>query len=248
MSALSISLVPGALPEDGDVIDNSVLRAIARPTIALAGSIGTATIDDDSITTVKLKDGVLSADATGRAKMADGFITAAKLATSLDLTGKTVTLPAGTLLPAGGIQTVSASTGAVASLTAAMVYDDTIPQNTEGTAIAALDVAITPRSDTSVLEITVLLNVNGNSANAQIIVALFQDGIADALAAVVDWQDNNGSDSVLTLVYRMTSGTTSATTFKVRAGATSGNVTVNGATGLRKLGGVLKSWMIVKEL
>ena len=88
MSTLSISLVPGALPEDGDQITNEVLRSIARPTVQLTGSIGTASVDDGAVTTAKLADGVLSADATGRAKMADGFTTAAKLASDAVTTAK----------------------------------------------------------------------------------------------------------------------------------------------------------------
>lgn len=76
---LSITLVPGALPQDDEVITNSILRSIARPTVTLAGSIGAATIDDGAVTTAKIADGALTADATGRAKMEDGYVTAAKL-------------------------------------------------------------------------------------------------------------------------------------------------------------------------
>jgi hypothetical protein len=90
MSTLSISLVPGALPADGDEITNAILRAIARPTIQLNGSVGTATIDDGSVTTAKMADGALSADTTGRAKMADAFVTAAKLASDSVTTAKIV--------------------------------------------------------------------------------------------------------------------------------------------------------------
>lgn len=82
MSTLFIDLVPGALPQDGDLITSAVLRAIARPTVTLNGTIGTATLDDDSITTQKLKDNVLSADYTGRAKMEDGYITEPKFSTA----------------------------------------------------------------------------------------------------------------------------------------------------------------------
>jgi hypothetical protein len=42
-----------------------------------------------------LKDGILTADTAGRLKMADGFINGAKVASTFDLTGKTVTIPAG---------------------------------------------------------------------------------------------------------------------------------------------------------
>ncbi len=42
----------------------------------------------------KFADGLFTADASGRAKFADEFVTADKLAATLDLSGKTLTLPA----------------------------------------------------------------------------------------------------------------------------------------------------------
>jgi hypothetical protein len=76
---LTITLTPGALPEDGDTITNATLRAIAQPTVDLEGDIGSASIADGSVTTPKLADGVLTADVTGRAKMEDGYVNAAKI-------------------------------------------------------------------------------------------------------------------------------------------------------------------------
>ena len=90
MSTLSINLTPGYLPADGELIDNSILRQIARPTVQLDGTIGAASIADGGVTTAKLADGVLTADATGRAKMVDGFVTAAKINATQDWTGKTL--------------------------------------------------------------------------------------------------------------------------------------------------------------
>ena len=47
----------------------------------------------------------------------------------------------------------------------------------------------------------------------------------------------------------MTAGTTSSTTFKVRAGLTSaGTTTLNGNGGNRKLGGVLNSGIWIREI
>lgn len=48
-------------------------------------SVSSAKLIDEAVTTGKLADGVLSADATGRAKMADGFITATKLVSGIQL-------------------------------------------------------------------------------------------------------------------------------------------------------------------
>lgn len=79
---LTITVTPGALPQDGDVITNATLRAIANPTVDLEGSIGSSSIADGSVTTAKLADTALSANTTGRAKMEDGFVTAAKIEAS----------------------------------------------------------------------------------------------------------------------------------------------------------------------
>lgn len=82
MSAISIQLTPGYILTDGEVLTPAICRAIARPTVSLLGSFGTASIDDGAVVTSKLADGVLTADVTGRGKMADGYVNTAKLATA----------------------------------------------------------------------------------------------------------------------------------------------------------------------
>ena len=58
--------------------------------------------------------------------------------------------------------------------------------------------------------------------------------------------------TAINFTYTMTSGTTSATTFKFRAGGeggTSGNTTYfNGISGARKMGGVMASSIVIKEI
>jgi hypothetical protein len=83
MSTLSVSLTPGYLLQDGEKLTAAIARAIAQPTITLEGDIGSASIGDGSVTTVKLADGALSADTTGRAKMEDGFLTLTKIASGI---------------------------------------------------------------------------------------------------------------------------------------------------------------------
>ena len=50
------------------------------------------------------------------------------------------------------------------------------------------------------------------------------------------------------LTYKMTSGTTSPTTFKVRAGAASGTLTVSGQNAAQIFGGVLNATLRVTEV
>lgn len=76
---LSISYTPGKVWTDDEVVTVEKLNQAANPTIDLAGSINDTSIGDGAVTTAKLADGALSADATGRAKMADSYLTAAKL-------------------------------------------------------------------------------------------------------------------------------------------------------------------------
>ena len=83
MSTLSVSLVPGYLWKDDDVLTPALMRLIAQPAINLIGTLGTAVITDASVTTAKLADAALSADTLGRGKMADGFLTLTKIATGI---------------------------------------------------------------------------------------------------------------------------------------------------------------------
>lgn len=153
------------------------------------------------------------------------------------------TIPVGTV-----IQTVYTQTGAVATGTTVMVYDDTIPQNTEGDEYMTL--SITPKYSTSILIIQANVNLSHSSTNTNMCAALFQDTTADALAAA--WAGRAGTASARTeVVLRHTkvSGTTSSTTFKIRAGTNSaGTTTFNGTGGARELGGVLASGITITEI
>ena len=151
--------------------------------------------------------------------------------------------------PAGSIvQVVNTQTGAYATTSVAIPFDDTIPQITEGGEFMTL--AITPTSATNKLKITVVLFGNeAANTGAQGIVALFQDATTNALAAgVIDATGAVGSAGC-TFVHYMTAGTTSATTFRVRAGLESATAfDFNGLGGARKLGGVMASSITIEEI
>lgn len=152
-------------------------------------------------------------------------------------------LPSQTLL-----QMVSFETGALATGTTLIPADDTIPQNTEGDQYMSL--SITPKSATSNLLIDVVWNGANSNSNAGnvIIVALFQDSVADALAA--SWVGSSTANFATSNSFRhtMTAGTTAATTFKVRAGSyLPGTTTFNGNGGLRFFGGVMASSIVICE-
>jgi hypothetical protein len=144
-------------------------------------------------------------------------------------------------------QTVSFETGAVATGTTLLPVDDTIPQITEGNEYMTL--AITPRSATSRLIVDVVVYLSHSAASANLAAALFQDATANALAAVSQVMSSPTSPVTIAFRHTMTSGTTSATTFRVRAGAANaGTVTFNGAGGGRFFGGVSASSVVIQEV
>jgi hypothetical protein len=152
-----------------------------------------------------------------------------------------------TPLPGQIVKSLYSADGALATGTTTVPFDDTIPQNTEGDQYLSL--AITPTSAINYLDVSVqavvICGQGGNTA-----VCLFQDTTANALA--VNWNPQavaaNG-DAQQTLRYRTLAGTTSSTTFKVRAGSSAGGTTnFNGTGAARKYGGVLNSWIAITEL
>lgn len=154
---------------------------------------------------------------------------------------------ASTSLAGSVIQVVNTQTGAVATGTTVMPDDDIAPpQNTEGDEYMTL--AITPNHASNKLKIQVTA-VLAVSTTVHIIAGLFQDSTANALAA---WHIGNGVANVAgvyTFTHYMAAGTTSATTFKFRAGpASAATITFNGESGGRLLGGVMASSITITEI
>lgn len=170
------------------------------------------------------------------------------LAATQTLTNKT--LGTGTVFPAGHVlQVVNYNTGAVATGTGTIPSDDTIPQNTEGDQYMSL--AITPLFSTSKLVIEVVGQFSNAAGGGRFMMALFQDTTANALAASTQGFFDANKPFMLSLIHYMTAGTTSSTTFKVRAGTLSvaaGTTTFNGSAGARLLGGVSSSSITIWEI
>jgi len=158
----------------------------------------------------------------------------------------------GTILvraPGTTAQVVSCLFEAVATGSVQIPIDDTIPQNNEGDEY--MTCAITPKTTTSKLVINVSILVASSSSSSRYMgVALFQDSTADALAAASMVTTSIANTSIqVPLNHAMTSGTVSATTFKVRAGLSStGTVTFNGGNATRFYGAIPKSSMIITEI
>lgn len=163
--------------------------------------------------------------------------------------GNGLSLSSGNLAVSGGVvQRVEGTPYTTYNSTSATIpSDDTIPQNTEGAEWAT--VTITPKnaSNRLVIEAFFSLVAIGTSA-ATACFALFQDSTANALAATGATQTTGGYISNAYVKHEMAAGTTSATTFKVRAGASSGSLYVNGGTGARTYGGVASVRISVTEI
>lgn len=144
------------------------------------------------------------------------------------------------------VQIVNQMISATASGATPFVFDDTIPQNTEGDQY--ISQAFTPTSATNVLIIDVVMTYS-ISVSRPGGVALFKNTDAGAIAAI--GQGTIAADNLATAILRhyMTAGTTSEITFKVRAGlAVGGTMYFNGATSGRYFGGVAASSITITEV
>lgn len=144
------------------------------------------------------------------------------------------------------VQVVATNYTASATGTTVLPSDDTIPQNTEGDQF--MTQVITPKSSSNRLLIEANIMVSGSIAPADISAALFQDTTVNAIAAMVHTYTTATYMQNIKIVYDMLAGTTSATTFKVRAGLNSaGTTTFNGQSGTRRFGGVAISNIKIME-
>jgi len=144
-------------------------------------------------------------------------------------------------------QIVNTINGTMATGTTIIPLDNTIPQNTEGDQYMSL--AITPKSGSSKLFIQVKFIGAHSAAPDSLMVALFQDSIANALAVGVTSPPGNGYFVQVSLDYLMNSPGTGTYTFKVRAGSqVAGTTTFNGSAGTAYMGGALASSITITEI
>jgi hypothetical protein len=144
------------------------------------------------------------------------------------------------------LQQVHSSYPDYTGLTTTIAFDNSIPQNTEGTEI--LTAAITPKNASSTLRIRAELQMGSDTLGAMLIGALFVDSTADALRAVSQRSDSTDSTQTLSMEYQVSAASTSARTYKIRVGADSGTWYTNGNGTSRKFGGVSACTLTVEEI
>lgn len=147
------------------------------------------------------------------------------------------------------IQTVNQTTGALQVLTGANAFpaNSGIPTNTQGDQV--MSVAITPFSATSLLEIEVTTQTSTlDTSFGNLTTGVFQDAVTNALAAGQNTAPASGRVVTTTFKHWMTSGTTAATTFKVRCGYSGGGtINFNGSSSVVNFGGIPGSSITVRE-
>ena len=175
--------------------------------------------------------------------------------------GDTITIPSGATITNSGtangfgggkclqIKYAQNNTYSSTSSISTPAWDDTIPQSSEGIDVG-VNVAITPGHASNILVLEASVSCS-HSASGEESAFILQDSTANAIAATKVEGENASGGQHDTIICRhvMLAGTTSSTTFKVRAGSPiNGTFYLNGGQSSgRKFGGVMYSSLVVTE-
>lgn len=146
------------------------------------------------------------------------------------------------------VATTNSNYVGITGASAVIPFDDTIPQITEGSNIASR--AITPKSASSTLEITVTIHVGMDGAGGSTVsAALFKDSGADAIAASAQFLAA-GDFKTITIKHRIAAGAASSQTFSFRLGPSNSARTayLNGTAAGRMFGGVMAASIVIDEV
>ena len=259
--------LPSVLVKTPMIDDNAILTPVwadwfIRLFERVGGNIASTNKELYSVSTIRIEDAAVTEAKLSSSIAGDGLSGAAGSPLAVNTDNSTIEINSDTLrVKDSGItlakfasdakasrivQDVFTQSGAVATGTTTIPIDDTIPQNTEGTEF--LSASITPQSASNRLVIDAELFLSASAANITMIAALFQDSTANSLAGCAQFVETSGGVVKISFRHEMAAGTTSATTFKVRAGAGSAaTVTFNGSGGARLLGGINLSSLRITE-
>ena len=172
--------------------------------------------------------------------------------------GDTITIPSGATITNSGtatgfggglvLQVVHVESGTTLTHTTVMPADNTINTNSEGGELFTL--AITPANASNKLIIQYIVHCSHSAANNFITGNLYQDSTSASINTINSTVIRTASDTFSMVGWHyMTAGTTSATTFKVRAGANNGGTfRMNGSGAVQHGGGTLLSGMTIWEI
>jgi hypothetical protein len=210
-----------------ELADGSIPAAKLDPTIQQ--QLG---VEDGSVTTAKLAAGCFSADAEGRAKMADGFVTGAELAAGAVIEAK---------LAANAVTAAKLAAAVVTANVQNAVLTNAFTLASGAWRDTGLSVTITPRRSTS--KIWLMAMVHGSSDDWNTVGLRFvcngsaigvgdavgsrlQCGAALATGAAYNYAaDYGGSTAGMSFMHAH--GVTTALTFKVQAYHASATIYIN---------------------
>ena len=223
----------------GETVTPAKLNSAQSPTAAITF----VTADDTDDSTLEVSG--------GKFRVKDSGIVAAKLASNAVETAKinsgAVTAPK--LQNGVTLQTVYSQTTSQTTVGSpyTIPLDNTKPQSSEG--VEVLTASITPASATN--KVLVEARLNGSTAGAATIVAsLFRDSGADSISTVFVSSEGQAGTQI-SLTFQDSPSTTSATTYKIRAGyiSTGSGYYINGGgDGSALFGGTVASWITLTEI
>lgn len=227
--------------------------------LAMMGAANLTTAAGDFLTFKGYAAGVVRQtaymSAGGMAKLASpaftGVPTAPTPATSDNSTtlATTAYVKAQSALNGTVLQIAESLVSTVATGAAIIPFDNTIPQNTEGTAFTAGNLAFTPLSASSTLIIDTFLWLSTAEVDDVLIGALFVDSTASAVAAGFSRAAQTAGPMGLHFSYKVPSASTTLRTYKPRFGGNNATtITVNGYHSAGIFGGVMKSGIRVTEI
>ena len=166
----------------------------------------------------------------------------------------TVTVPAetGTVITTASntgkiLQVVSSILQSEASSTTQIPFDNTIPQNDEGAEFTTA--AITAAHADNKFHVSVFAQVSSNGNTGRVIVGLFIDSTANALATAATQVSNSGGMITIAFDFIADAGDTSEHTFKMRYGRPDATTAFVNRTGSDlDLGNTISSGIVIREI
>ena len=139
------------------------------------------------------------------------------------------------------IQFKYAQSQSAGSTTTLIPSDSTIPQNTEGAEWITL--AITPKASGNdlIIEFSAMFDVDGGT---RLSIALFVDTTASAIATASIRPDTSNRSQTITLRHRVTAGSTTARTYKIRYGPSAGTAMIGRSNGNATLHGNMNTSLL----